>query len=160
MNKKQAQKRTKIKKTKLPLQKKTNQGKNKKNQKNKILVFGNPFFEADSIALQVAEVLKKSKINGFYFEFVNSPEELGKFGKNLLIMDSAKGLQRVQLIKGLDCIQLAPRFTTHDFDLAFNLKLLKKTKRISSIAFIAIPQEMQLQEAVFSAAKLLEKLKV
>lgn len=125
----------------------------------KILVFGNPLVGSDSIALRVAEALKKNDGHNFSFEFVNSPEELQKFGKELLIMDAVQGLDRVELLQGLDKIRLAPRITTHDFDLAFNLKLLEKTKKIGKVRIIAIPQEMQLQDAVFSIEKLLKKIK-
>ncbi len=126
-------------------------------EKRKILVFGNPLVGSDSIALRVAQSLKNKA--GFVFEFVNSPEELGKFGKELLIMDAVQGLDRIELLQGLDKIRLAPRITTHDFDLTFNLKLLEKTKKISKIRIIAIPQEMRLQDAVFGVEKLLKKIK-
>jgi Ni,Fe-hydrogenase maturation factor len=125
----------------------------------KILVFGNPLFDADSIALKVADALKKHKNNGFSFEVLESAEGLEKYGKELLLMDAVEGLDRVELLKGLDSIRLPPRFTTHDFDLAFNLKLLEKTKKISKVRIIAIPKEMQLQDAVFAVEKILERLK-
>ena len=125
----------------------------------KILVFGNPLIEKDSIALKIAKVLQNSKNNGFAFEFVNSPEELQNYGSELLIMDAVKGLDRVQLLEGLDKIHLPPRITTHDFDLTFNLKLLQKIGKISKVQLIAIPPEMQLQYAIATVEKLLNELK-
>jgi len=128
--------------------------------KKAVLVFGNPQVENDSIALKVANALKGSKNNSrFSFEFVNSPEELRNYGKDLLIMDAVEGLDRVELIDGLDTIRLSPRITTHDFDLTFNLKLLEKAKKIDKVSIIGIPQEYQVQEAVYSVEKLLEKMK-
>ena len=129
------------------------------NNAKKILVFGNPLIENDSIALKVAHSIHKKNGSSFAFEFVNSPEELEKYGKELLIMDAVNGLDRVQVLESLDSIRLAPRITTHDFDLAFNLKLLEKTKRIDKVRIIAIPQEMSVQMAVFGVEKLLKRMK-
>lgn len=125
-----------------------------------MLVFGNPLVENDSIALKVAKVLQNSRRNGVYaFEFVNSPEELQAYGRNLLIMDAVQGLDRVQFLDGLDKIRLSPRITTHDFDLTFNLKLLQKAGRLDKISIIAIPQEYQVQAAAYSVEQLLKRLK-
>ena len=129
-------------------------------EKKAVLVFGNPQVENDSIALKVANALKGSKSNGrFSFEFVNSPEELQSYGRNLLIMDAVQGLDRVELIQGLDKIRLSPRLSTHDFDLSFNLKLLEKTKKVDNVSIIAIPQEYQVQAAVYSVERLLKKMR-
>ena len=125
----------------------------------KILVFGNPLVQNDSIALKVAHSIRKKNSPEFAFEFVNSPEELEKDGRELLIMDAVQGLDRVQVLESLDSIRLAPRITTHDFDLTFNLKLLEKTKRIDKVSIIAIPQEMSVQMAVFSVEQLLKRMK-
>ncbi|MDO8647270.1 MAG: hypothetical protein Q7R70_02540 [Candidatus Diapherotrites archaeon] len=129
-------------------------------EKKKILVFGNPNVDSDNIALKVADQLQKTNGHGFTFEIVESPEGIEKFGKRLLIMDSVQGLDRVELLHGLNKIRLAPRITTHDFDLAFNLKLLEKTKKIEKISIIAVPQDYGLQDAVFGVEALLKKIRI
>lgn len=128
-------------------------------EKRKILVFGNPNVDCDNIALRVAGQLQKNNGHAFDFEIVESPDGLEKYGKNLLIMDSVQGLERVELLHGLNSIRLAPRITTHDFDLAFNLKLLEKTGKIDKISIIAVPQEYGLQNAIFAVEALLKKIK-
>ncbi|MFH0714772.1 MAG: hypothetical protein V1847_03885 [Candidatus Diapherotrites archaeon] len=117
----------------------------------KILVFGNRFEESDSLALQVAKQLEGK----FDFEYCESAEGIEKFGKNLTILDCAKGISRVQWIESLDELKLPPRATTHDFDLAFQLKLLQKVGLIDTVKMLAVPFDYPLEKAIQEAEALL-----
>jgi hypothetical protein len=47
------------------------------------------------------------------------------------------------LIEGdeIDGLILSPRRSVHDFDLAFQLRYLKKVNKLGEVAIIGIPQE-------------------
>ena len=121
----------------------------------KIFVFGNPLVKEDSLALKVAERLK-GKVNGIEFEAVQSLDEIKKT-EGLYIMDVALGLEKVELVEDLDCLEARQPVSGHDFDLALELKMLKKVGRIGSVKIIAIPVGYELEKAVLEVKAVLEK---
>jgi len=118
----------------------------------KVYVFGNPLVEDDSLALKVAERLK-GNAKGIEFVAVQSLDEAEE--RNLTILDIAKGIESVQLIEDLDKLETTQPVSGHDFDLAMELKMLKKIGRIGKVKIIAIPAEASLDEAVGSVKALL-----
>jgi Ni,Fe-hydrogenase maturation factor len=119
----------------------------------KIFVFGNPLLEKDSLALKVAERLE-GEIKGIEFVPVQSLEEVGDI-KALWILDVAKGIERVRLIEDLDRLQAAQPVSGHDFDLAMELKVLKKVGKIGKVKIIAVPSGYDLEKAAKEVRELL-----
>ncbi len=122
----------------------------------KIFVFGNPLVEKDSLALKVAERLK-GRVKGIEFEAVGSLDEVEK-KEDLYIMDVAFGIEKVQLIEDLEKLETKHPVSGHDFDLAIELKLLKKIGRIGKVRIIAIPAEYNVEKAVEEVKQVAEVL--
>lgn len=126
-----------------------------------IYVFGNPDFSNDNIAVKTAKQLidnhslKRQNIN---FIFQDPNEDFVPDEKGIIIMDAAKGIKKVRLLKDLDKIRLHKSTTMHDFDVTFQLKLLRKINRIRSVKIIAIPADLNLREAVRQVTKVVSLL--
>jgi Ni,Fe-hydrogenase maturation factor len=120
----------------------------------KIFVFGNPLVEGDSLALAVAERLK-GKIEGIEFVAVQSLDEVGK--RDFWVLDVAFGIEKVEVIEELDYLRVKQPVSGHDFDLALELKMLKKLGRIGEIRIIAVPMGYRLGKAVEEVKAVLEK---
>jgi len=124
----------------------------------KILVFGNPLIEEDSLPLRILPALRKQFPEIEFKEFDPS-EELHEEGRNLIILDAVQGIEKVIIIS--DTKQLntdAPRYSLHDFDLGITLKLLKKMDLIDSVKIIGVPMEMKEEEAVKEVVKAIRVL--
>lgn len=119
----------------------------------KVFVFGNPLVEKDCLALKVAERLK-GKVKGVEFEAVESLDDVKKSG-NLCIMDVVFGIEKVQWIEGLDALGARQPVSLHDFDLAMELKLLKKIGKIGKVKIIGIPAGMELEKAAVAVMAIL-----
>ena len=102
----------------------------------KILVFGNSLVEEDKIALEIMPVLRK-KFPSIQFVEFDAVEEIQEHGKDLVIIDAVKGLEKIRVIENLDLIETDSIVSMHDFDLAYNLKLMKKVGLIDSVKIIA-----------------------
>ena len=63
--------------------------------------------------------------------------------RHVVILDTVQGIQDVALVEGegLDELTLSPRGSVHDFDLAFQLRYLKKLNKLGEVTIIGIPQE-------------------
>lgn len=120
----------------------------------KILVFGNSLYSPDSLAFRVADILRQDSTS---FEFIecDSAENLEKHGPDLLILDVAKGIDKVTVLDDLTVLESAPSYSMHDFDLALSLKLLKKLGKIRSVRIIALPMGMDAKHAAEEAKSFL-----
>ena len=124
--------------------------------KKVIFVAGNPLVAADSLALQVAEQLE-GKIRGIEFVAIDSLDELQEKEKqNLCIMDVAFGIKKVELIESVEKLFTKQPVSSHDFDLAIQLKVLQKMGKIGKVRIIAIPANCNLGKAVKEVKRLLE----
>lgn len=103
----------------------------------RIYVFGNPLLREDSIALKISKKLSKKfpEIEFKEFDVVEDLEESEK----LYVMDVVKGLEEVKVIEDFDSIETKKIFSLHDYDLSYEIKLLKKIGKIKKIFLIAIP---------------------
>lgn len=122
----------------------------------KVLVFGNPLLDRDSLALKVAERLR-GKVNGIEFEFAESlarPKERQDF----YIMDAAVGIKEAIIIEGLDGLESKQPVSGHDFDLAMELKVLKKLGMLGKVRMVAVPADCSLERAAKDAELLLRKI--
>jgi|SRR5208283_4591502 len=104
----------------------------------KILVFGNMLVEADSLPLRLMPKLEKLFPSIEFKEF-DTAENLEDEGRDLIILDTAFGIEKVTLIDDVDNLQMSKTASMHDFDLPITLRILIKLKAIDSVKIIAIP---------------------
>ena len=111
----------------------------------------------DSLALKLMERLQNDgEIAGkFGFIELDSMDSLEEHGNKLLILDVVKGIEKVEIITDIDSIKRHEMLSMHDFDLGFNLKLLKKLGKISSVKIIGVPANYNIETAL---AEVKEKL--
>jgi Ni,Fe-hydrogenase maturation factor len=109
----------------------------------RVYVFGNAYVADDRRAIEVAGELRDT-VEGISFAFVDPNEDL-PFGdeRHVVILDTVQGIQDVALLKGdvIDRLILSPRGSVHDFDLAFQLRYLKKLNKLGEVTIIGVPQE-------------------
>ena len=120
----------------------------------KILVFGNPLVEKDSLVLRILPGLRK-KFPKIDFLEVEPTEDLGKFGKNLVILDAVANADDVVMIDSIEQLETNKIHSMHDFDLAYNLKILKKLGLIETVKIIGVPMNMDEEEAIKKTGNLL-----
>ena len=118
----------------------------------KVYVFGNPLVKEDNLALEVAKELQ-GKIEGIEFRPVESLDEVAE--KDFVVLDVARGIKKVQAIEDLDWLETVQPVSGHDFDLALELKMLKKVGRLGKVKIIAIPMEHDAGKAAEEVARLL-----
>jgi Ni,Fe-hydrogenase maturation factor len=60
-----------------------------------------------------------------------------------VILDTVQGISEVALVEGVEIatLILSPRGSVHDFDLAFQLRYLKKLGKLGDVTVIGVPQE-------------------
>jgi Ni,Fe-hydrogenase maturation factor len=120
----------------------------------KVYVFGNQDFEGDNKAIIAAKKLAKdfSNIN---FVFVKPNEDLPFADqKTVYILDNVVGIEEPIFLTEEDLDKCAlSRFTSvHDFDLAFQLKYLKKLGKLGKITILGIPAERSIAYSLISSS--------
>jgi Ni,Fe-hydrogenase maturation factor len=113
----------------------------------KVLVFGNPFLENDSLPLKILPKLAE-KFPGIEFKEIDPTEDLENQGRNLTILDTVEGIEKVMEINSIEQLHTNKVYTMHDFDLAYNLKLLKKIGKIDSVRIIGVPMLISEEDAM------------
>ncbi|MCX6798634.1 MAG: hypothetical protein NTW59_00885 [Candidatus Diapherotrites archaeon] len=124
--------------------------------KNKVVfVFGNSLVEEDSAALKAAAALRK-KFPKISFVETDDPEELqGAKGREIFVMDAAKGIEKVELVELGALEKTKNPASLHDLDLQFELQLLQKIGKIGKIKIIAVPAGYPAEKAAVEAGRLL-----
>src|SRR5215204_4217008 len=110
-----------------------------------IYIFGNEYVEADKRALEVARELEDT-VESISFVFVKPNEDVPFVNeRHVVILDTVQGIQDVALVEGdrVNGLILSPRASVHDFDLAFQLRYLKKLNKLGEVTIIGIPQERE-----------------
>ncbi len=124
----------------------------------RILVMGNPLLPEDSLPLKLLPKLRKKFPNFEFVEFDPNEglEEEAKKGP-LTIIDTVQGIRKVSLLteKDIPRLELCGRCSMHDFDLAWNLKLLAKLGLIGSVRIIGIPPKMNEKAAMAGITSLI-----
>jgi Ni,Fe-hydrogenase maturation factor len=124
----------------------------------RIYVFGNEYVAEDKRAIEVARELEDA-IEDISFVFVKPNEDVPFVNeRQVVILDTVQGIQGVALIEGdrIDGLTLSPRGSVHDFDLAFQLRYLKKLGKLGEITIVGIPQEGEID--YFRIQSILRKL--
>jgi Ni,Fe-hydrogenase maturation factor len=109
----------------------------------KVYVFGSEYVAEDKRAIEVARELEGT-VAGISFIFVEPNEDVPFAGeRRVVILDTVQGIRDIELVEGdeIDGVILPPRGSVHDFDLAFQLRYLKKLNKLGDITIIGIPQE-------------------
>lgn len=127
----------------------------------KILIFGNSLVEQDNLPIRLIPKLKQEFPN-FQFIHLDPTEDLQSYGPNLTIIDTAQEINQVQLltlssIEDFNKFKINKIYTMHDFDLGYNLKLLKKLNLIDKVQIVCIPQNISEQEAFHQTQLILRK---
>lgn len=120
-----------------------------------IYVFGNPLVKEDSLPLRLIDKLKK-EFPSLQFKEFDTVEDL-ELEKELNIIDTVKGIKKVELIEDIDKIITEKIYSLHDFDLGYNLKLLKKMKMIDKVRIFGIPIKISEEEAFEQLCKVIRK---
>lgn len=119
-----------------------------------ILTFGNPYLKDDSLAVRVADLLVRDRIQGIEVVKCISPDELlNYFDREFVILDVVQGAKDVIMIDDIDRLQSGMTVSLHDFDLGFFLKLMKETGRMESIRIIGVPQEADIEDVKVKVKK-------
>lgn len=121
----------------------------------RIYVFGNPLVGEDSVPLRILDCLRKRFPSLEFIEF-DTTEDLEE--RDLVILDTVKGIRKVEIIDDIDKIMTGKVYSMHDFDLAQSLKLMKKMKMLDSVLIIGIPMGMSSDKAFEDVSRVLEKI--
>ena len=108
----------------------------------KILVFGNMLVEKDNLVLKLLPRLRES-FPETEFKEMDGVEDLHKEGKELIILDAVDVLKGVKVfefcsLEDFDKVEVGGSCSMHDFDLGYNLKLLKKVGLIDSARVVGV----------------------
>ncbi|HJQ28229.1 MAG TPA: hypothetical protein VJ827_02735 [Rubrobacter sp.] len=119
----------------------------------KVYVFGNEYVGEDKRAIEVARELENA-VEGVTFIFVGPNEDVPFVDEpRVVILDTVQGMQDVAMVEGAETegLLLSPRGSVHDFDLAFQLRYLKKLNRLGEVTVIGIPQEGELDHLLIKS---------
>ena len=124
----------------------------------KVYVFGNEDVPEDRKSIEAAQKLDRA-IDGVSFIFVNPNEDVSFVDEShVVILDTVHGIRDVALIEGDEIgeLILPPRGSAHDFDLAFQLRYLRKINKLGDVTIIGVPQEGEVD--YFRIQSILRKL--
>lgn len=109
----------------------------------RVYVFGNEDLPEDRKAIEAAKQLDGA-MDGVSFIIVKPNEDVPFADESrVVILDAVQGFEEVALIEGdeIEELILSPRGSVHDFDLAFQLRYLRKIGKLGDITIIGVPQE-------------------
>lgn len=121
-----------------------------------IYIFGNPLVKEDSLPLKLIDKLRK-KFPSIEFKEFDSVEDL-ELEKELNIIDTVKGIKKVELIEDIDKIITDKIYSMHDFDLGYNLKLMKKMKMIDKVRIFGIPADFNEEKAFLEICNVIKSI--
>jgi len=123
--------------------------------KQKIYIFGNPLLPFDSLPIKMCPDLKEA-FPEIDFIVQDPNENLKPEEGKVVIIDTAQNIDKVTVLNNLDNLETEKIYSAHDFDLAFNLKLLKKIGKLKEVLIFAVPQKIKKQEAIDQLSCLLK----
>ncbi len=99
--------------------------------------------ESDNKALLVAKRLKAEFPKVEFIEVDVNKDLPFENKEDVLIIDTVEGIDRLEILENedLDKIKIPSSTTVHDFDLAFQLKYLKKLGKLGNVKILGIPQK-------------------
>ncbi len=108
--------------------------------KKTIYIFGNILLDFDNTPIKLIPELQK-KFPDIDFIYQDPNENLHPENKKLYIIDTIEGINEVKLLDNIDKIETSATCSMHDFDLAFNLKLLQKIGALESVLIFGVPMK-------------------
>ena len=124
-------------------------------EKIKIYIFGNPLLSFDSIPIKLIPELK-NRFPQIDFIQKDPNENLKPNNKELVIIDTAMGIKEVKEFEDIEKIETENIYSPHDFDLAFNIKLLQKIGELEKVTIFGVPPKIKKQEAFNQLSCLIE----
>jgi Ni,Fe-hydrogenase maturation factor len=115
----------------------------------KVYVFGNEDLPEDRKAIEAAKQLDGA-MDGVSFIFVKPNEDVPFAEESrVVILDAVQGIGEVALIEGDETEELilSPRGSVHDFDLAFQLRYLRRIDKLGDVSIIGVPREGRVDHA-------------
>lgn len=119
-----------------------------------VFVFGNPDLPEDSLPIRLLPKLRE-QFPTIDFQ-IKDPNEDWDIPEEMVILDTAMGINRVTVFLDLGHFVNAPRLTMHDFDLGSHLKFLKKLGKLKNIEIIGVPPMISENEALEELKSLLK----
>lgn len=101
----------------------------------------------DSMPLRILGDLAE-RLPDVEFKEFDPNENLDNEGRGLNIIDSVEGIRKVVLITDINSIKVPKVISMHDFDLGYNLKLLKKLGYIDSVKIFGVPMKIRQKDAI------------
>lgn len=123
--------------------------------KKTIHIFGNPLLDFDNLPLKLAPKLEKI-FPEIDFVIADPSENLKPIDSELIIIDTIEGAKKVTVIDDLEKIQITRIYSLHDFDLAFNLKLLQKIGKLKKVKIFGVPMEGDEEETLSKLKELID----
>jgi glycine cleavage system regulatory protein len=123
-----------------------------------IFIAGNTLVDEDSMPLKLMPLLQKEFPQIDFIEFdptENFPEQNEEF----CLIDTIKGISKPRIFTDIDEFINKKRVSLHDFDIAWEMKLMKKTGKLKEILIIGVPMEMDIYK-IFNEIKALISGKV
>jgi len=121
-----------------------------------ILVFGNPLVEEDNLILKILPELMEQNPE-IKFIHLDPTEDLEKYGEDIKIIDVVHGIKEPAIITDPEKLKTEKVSSMHDFDLAYNLKLLMQARKIKTIKILGIPWDMKEGKALSYSQSILRK---
>ncbi len=121
----------------------------------KISVFGNPNLPQDSLAFRLVPHLQKLLPHA---EFIHQDpqEQIIPLGESIWwIIDVVRNFSVVKLISDLDQIKDTKRVSLHDYDLATELKLIKKIYPDITIKIVGVPPQGEVEKIARQVAEII-----
>lgn len=126
-------------------------------KKKKIIhILGNPLLDFDNLPLKLAPKLEKA-FPEIDFVITDPFENLDPIDGELIIIDTVESIKKVAMMDDLEKIQTGSIFSLHDFDLAFNLKLLQKIGKLKKVKIFGVPMEGNKKEIMEQLAREIKK---
>ncbi len=125
-------------------------------KKTIIYIFGNPLLDFDNLPIKLAPKLKK-QFPQIDFIIMDPNENIKPINKELIIIDTVAEIDKVIVFNDLDKLILDNIYSAHDFDLAFNLKLLQKINKLKKATIFGVPFQISEIETLRQLTKLIKK---
>ncbi|KKT77825.1 MAG: hypothetical protein UW73_C0011G0024 [Microgenomates group bacterium GW2011_GWB1_44_8] len=117
-----------------------------------IFIFGNSDEAIDNAAVGSFQKLKRD-FPDVSIEIVYPNADLVPMGdyQSIILIDVVAGINEITVFdqRAIGHFRLSPRSTTHDYDLGFQLKYLKKLGKIKKLKIIGLPQHKRISYSSF-----------
>lgn len=123
------------------------------NKKTTIYIFGNPLLDFDNLPIKLVPKLQE-RLPSINF-IIQDPNENTKPSEKgaLIIIDTVMGINEVIVINDIEKLKTDKIYSMHDFDLAFNLKLLKKIGKLKKVTIFGVPSKINKKIALEQLVK-------